>query len=84
MGSKILLNPWLNSAKKTVCSSQLSKHTWLCVGACTAQQNSREKSDVHFDLRTDETLGSKSGEWGESTDLSSESRRNLQTDYLTS
>lgn len=87
MGSKFLLNPWLNLAqkkkkKKPVCSTQLSKHTWLRAGTCTAQLKSEKRSDVHVDLREDETLGSKSGSWGESTDLSSESLSNLQTDYL--
>lgn len=83
MGSKFILNPWLKFAQKNLSALLSFQSTPVCVrGACTARRNSGEQSDVRFDLRADETLGSKSGTGGESTDLSSESMSNLQTDYL--
>lgn len=84
MSSKFLLNPWLNLAQKPVCSALLSKHTWVCADERTARENSREKLVVHFDLRADETLGSRSGAGETQPILAPNPQENTQTDYLIS
>lgn len=89
MGSKFLLNPWLNLAQKPVCSAQRSKHSRVRASACAAQRNGRGNSRMCVliegggDIRI-KVFGGWGGDWRESTDLSCGSVSSLQTDYLIS